>query len=101
MYIKSIEYGKEKCYKILTIKILIVLLSILCILSFVSCLTASPTGEICPGCIGSGKCNQCYGIGSISGEGKCRTCGGSGKCIACGGSGRYSRISVPGDNPFY
>ena len=77
-------------------KSIIALLSILLILSIISCYSISSTGEPCPACYGSGKCNYCQGFGSTREEGRCRTCGGRGKCIACNGSGVYTRVIVPG-----
>ena len=77
-------------------KLIFVFLSSLLILSIIACYTVSPTGEPCPPCFGSGKCNQCQGQGRRQEDGRCRTCRGDGKCIACGGSGRYTRISIPG-----
>jgi hypothetical protein len=78
---------------------IIICLIILLVLSLSSCYTNSSTGESCPACYGTGKCNNCFGIGYIRGDGKyekCRTCNGTGKCIACGGSGIYRRVLVPG-----
>jgi hypothetical protein len=65
-----------------------VLLIILLALSMLSCYTYSKTGESCPVCYGSGKCNYCRGIGYIIKEGECLKCNGTGKCTYCAGTGR-------------
>lgn len=68
------------------------------LLALTSCYTYSSTGESCPTCHGSGKCNYCFGTGSTREDGKyekCRICNGTGKCTVCGGSGIYRRVIVP------
>lgn len=46
--------------------------------------------EECPGCNGTGDCQDCAGEGVIHGpysQSECRTCDGTGDCQECDGTG--------------
>jgi hypothetical protein len=90
-----LEEDKSNTMDILFVKKTTIYLIILLVLSLLSCYTYSSTGDSCPVCYGTGKCNYCFGTGYTREDGKCGVCGGNGKCIACGGSGIYRRVIVP------
>ena len=71
-----------------------VLFLILLMLLYMACVSSSRFGDVCPICVGTGKCNYCFGRGYVSGE-KCYSCNGTGKCRACGGSGILARQIWP------